>query len=271
MKKHWSTRALALLLVISLITAIAEQVATSVDTTVSVYASGDAADGGDGQYITYTGSVDLGTNGNAPVTQEEPEEQPSPEAIRAYEEAAERLYGGGMIHIFNFRQLQLAGSGAELKTGDDVEETVGSGAQITDQNGEPVTYAADAVYYLEGDISLPAQTQWNVPAGFSGEFTSARKMEENAGKTEETDDGDNSGDGAGDRRVALPLALYDALRGNRGDALSGTLEGHRFAAADRLDIQGVLFLHPQHDLGCVGRVLLFGRIARRRIGAHDVR
>ncbi len=200
MKKHWSTRALALLLVISLITAIAEQVATSVDTTVSVYASGDAADGGDGQYITYTGSVDLGTNGNAPVTQEEPEEQPSPEAIRAYEEAAERLYGGGMIHIFNFRQLQLAGSGAELKTGDDVEETVGSGAQITDQNGEPVTYAADAVYYLEGDISLPAQTQWNVPAGFSGEFTSARKMEENAGKTEETDDGDNSGDGedAGD-------------------------------------------------------------------------
>lgn len=227
MRKQWSFRALAVLLVVSLLVTMGNQgLLTLGENIVSVNASGDTADDGIGNYITYNGTVDLSTLGNdldAPDDEKAPEQTlpddtpegdtPSDDTPSAEEEAAARLYTNGTIHLFNFRQLQLVGSGAQLTTGDDQEETVGSGTPVTDENGQPVTYSGDAKYFLEGDITLPKDKEWQLPADFSGEFTSEeRSKQDDPEKGEGEDEGSSEpgeGDSPGDEEGSKNERLYD--------------------------------------------------------------
>ena len=204
MRKQWSFRALAVLLILSLLVTMSNRGLLSLgENTVSVKASGDAADNGLSNYITYNGTVDLSTLGNQPDAQdaEEAPQQTSPDEAPTDADASQRLYADGKIHIFNFRQMQLVGSDAGLTTGDDREETVGLGEPVTDENGEPVTYSGDASYFLEGDIALPDDTAWSLPTEFSGEFTSEERQTqdapengdaENGEDTDDTEDGESS-------------------------------------------------------------------------------
>lgn len=221
MRKQWSFRALAVLLVVSLLVTLGNRGLLSPgENTVSVKASGDAATEGIGDYITYNGSVDLSTLGNAPDApgdEEAPEQTPpedklSEDTPSAEEEAAARLYSDGKIHIFNFRQLRLVGTGELLTTEDAKEETVGTGAVVTDENGSPVTYSSKADYYLECDFALPEGAEWQLPADFAGEFTSAERMGETTPEpvgdgTEEN--GDRPGDEQSPGEGAKNQRLYD--------------------------------------------------------------
>ena len=82
MRKQWSFRALAVLLILSLLVTMSNRGLLSLgENTVSVKASGDAADNGLSNYITYNGTVDLSTLGNQPDAQdaEEAPQQTSPD------------------------------------------------------------------------------------------------------------------------------------------------------------------------------------------------
>lgn len=121
MKKQWSFRALAVLLVLSLLVTLGNQgLLTLGNSIVSVMASGDTANGGADGYIAYNGDADLSAlNGDDEGTDEDvQDEQTSPEDSQTDEETAAKLYSDGIIHIFNFRQLQLVGTDALLTTGD---------------------------------------------------------------------------------------------------------------------------------------------------------
>ena len=223
MRKQFSFRALALLLVLSLLVTLGNEGLLSLgNTTVLVKASGDASAGGIGSYITYDGTVDPETFGNAPEEQEVPvgqdaqDGQPS-EDSQADEEAVRKLYADGMIHLYNFRQLNLVGTDVPLTVGDDKEENVGSGSQITDDDGKPVIYSSESAYFLEGDITLPEGTAWSLPADFTGVFTSAErsakdapdngddaeKTEDDGGSGDTADPGDEESPGAGARSKRL--------------------------------------------------------------------
>ena len=137
MRKQWSFRALAVLLVLSLLVTMGNQGLLSLgENTVTVKASGDADDGSMGDYITYNGTLDLSNVGDGQLPQEDdtqPQDASSRQAV-VDKEAAKRLWSDGTIHIFNFRQLQLIGTGDSLTDGDENEATVGTGSIITDEN-----------------------------------------------------------------------------------------------------------------------------------------
>ena len=226
MRKQWSFRALAVLLVLSLLVTLGNQGLLSLgENTVTVKASGDTADDGIGNYITYNGTVDLNTSDNDSDGKVTPSDQQSDEAQQTSpeepptdtDEDVSRLYGDGTIHLFNFRQMQLVGSGAQLTTGDDQEETVGLGTPVTDEDGNPVTYSGDAKYFLEGDITLPKDKEWQLPADFSGEFTSEERSKQDDpekgdgedGESSETGDADRPGDEQSPGEGAKNQRLYD--------------------------------------------------------------
>lgn len=223
MSKQWSFRALAVLLVLSLLVTLSgEGILTLGNSTVSVYASGENADGMTDSYITYNGTLDLSTVGDNAAAQDDASSQTLSEEGTSAEteadadaEAAKKLYSDGMIHIFNFRQLQLIGSLAALSTDDDNEDTIGKGALITDEDGYAVLYAPDAHYFIEGDIALPQNAVWKLPEYFTGKFSSeytpAEKNDEageNDGETADVeDDPDAEKNAEADRKAAR---LYDA-------------------------------------------------------------
>ena len=195
MSKQWSFRALAVLLVLSLLTGLSEQgLLTLGDNSVSVYASGDNAVGVVNDYITYNGTLDLSTVGDEQTVQEESDSSPPSDnpddsgESEANPKAAAKLYRDGMIHIFNYRQLSLIGSDEPLTDGDKNENTVGKGVILTEENGKAVTYSGDAKYFLEGDIALPANKTWSLPEDFSGEFTSEERQAEKDAEAAGEDD-----------------------------------------------------------------------------------
>lgn len=76
------------------------------------------------------------------------------------------FYNDGQICIYNYRQLQLIGSGEELFTGDK-DGRIGKGDPV-EVDDEVVTYAEDAAYRLMNDIPLDTEEIWTVPESFGG-------------------------------------------------------------------------------------------------------
>ena len=206
MSKKLSLKLLSVLLTLSLLVAIAEQgMLAAGDNTVSVKASGNTIDGLLDDYIVYNGTVDLSTatDDQKNDSQKEPDTgEPTPETEPAAANHPERLWKDGMIHVYNFRQLQLIGTNAPLTDGDENENTVGTGRAITDDNGDTVIYANDAHYFLEGDIVLPEGEAWNLSESFKGDFTTKEKA--NASEP------DSDGDDEASQETETDQRLYDA-------------------------------------------------------------
>ena len=83
------------------------------------------------------------------------------------------VYEDGMIRIRNAAQLAAIGTGAAVTSTDNEGGQLGQGTPVTDADGTPVTYSPDAQYQLMNDIPLTAGSIWNLPAGFTGSFTSS--------------------------------------------------------------------------------------------------
>jgi len=85
----------------------------------------------------------------------------------------------GAIMIYNYSQLLLIGSGAELTVSDYINDNIGMGEPVF--NGEdPVTYSLDRNYEIMQNILLPRHTVWVLPDGFNGniygESTSKKEL-----------------------------------------------------------------------------------------------
>ena len=85
----------------------------------------------------------------------------------------QNVYVNGSLQIYNASQLAAVGTGVQVFSGDESAETFGTGAAVTDEDGNPVVYANDANYVLMNDIPLDSGNMWQLPAGFAGSFTSA--------------------------------------------------------------------------------------------------
>ena len=82
------------------------------------------------------------------------------------------VYTDGVIQIWNADQLAAIGTGAAVTSTDNAEGQLGQGTPVTDADGAQITYSPDAQYQLMNDIPLTAGSIWNLPAGFTGSFTS---------------------------------------------------------------------------------------------------
>lgn len=83
------------------------------------------------------------------------------------------VYADGMIRIRNAAQLAAIGTGAAVTSTDSEEGQLGQGTPVTNADGTQITYSPDAQYQLVNDIPLTAGSIWNLPAGFTGSFTSS--------------------------------------------------------------------------------------------------
>lgn len=82
------------------------------------------------------------------------------------------LYQNGSICIYNEQQLKAVGTGTQVYEGDASADTFGTGAVLTDEEGNTLTYAADGSYTLMNDIPLTKESIWTLPEGFAGTFES---------------------------------------------------------------------------------------------------
>lgn len=82
------------------------------------------------------------------------------------------VYADGMIRIRNAAQLAAIGTGAAVTSTDNEEGQLGQGTPVTNADSAQITYSPDAQYQLVNDIPLTAGSIWNLPAGFTGSFTS---------------------------------------------------------------------------------------------------
>lgn len=82
------------------------------------------------------------------------------------------LYQNGSICIYNEQQLKAIGTEAQVHEGDASADTFGTGAVLTDEEGNTLTYAADGSYTLMNDIPLTKGSIWTLPEGFGGTFES---------------------------------------------------------------------------------------------------
>ena len=82
------------------------------------------------------------------------------------------VYEGGLIKICSSAQLNAIGTGAAVTSTDNTEGQLGQGTPVTNADGAQITYSPDAQYQLVNDIPLTAGSIWNLPAGFTGSFTS---------------------------------------------------------------------------------------------------
>ena len=82
------------------------------------------------------------------------------------EKKYDAFYRDGQICIYNYKQLQLIGSGEELFTGDK-DGRIGKGDPV-EIDDEVITYEEDAAYRLMNDIPLDTEEIWTVPENFAG-------------------------------------------------------------------------------------------------------
>lgn len=82
------------------------------------------------------------------------------------EKKYDAFYRDGWICIYNYKQLQLIGSGEALTTGDK-DGRIGKGDPV-EIDDEVITYAEDAAYRLMNDIPLDTEEIWTVPENFAG-------------------------------------------------------------------------------------------------------
>ena len=101
-------------------------------------------------------------------------ERDSGDEIQSPESHVPPVYEDGVILIYNYEQLRLIGSGAELTDSDYMAGHVGEGAGLLSGSGEPVSYGSDCRYRIARDIALPRHSLWSLPAGFSGKITGER-------------------------------------------------------------------------------------------------
>lgn len=126
-------------------------------------------DDGTGVEVVYEEETE---NSGIEITDEE-EKQKESKSVQEENEAAAfqaELYQNGAVCIYHEQQLRAIGTGAEVYTGDVAEETFGTGDAVTDEEGNPLTYALDGKYVLMNDIPLESGESWQLPAGFSGSF-----------------------------------------------------------------------------------------------------
>ncbi len=88
------------------------------------------------------------------------------------------LYQDGSICIYNEQQLKAVGTGTQVHEGDSSADTFGTGAVLTDEDGNELTYAADGSYTLMNDIPLTKGSIWTLPEGFGGTFESAETAQD---------------------------------------------------------------------------------------------
>lgn len=82
------------------------------------------------------------------------------------------LYQNGSICIYNEQQLKAIGTETQVHEGDTSADTFGTGAALTDEDGNTLTYAVDGSYTLMNDIPLTKESIWTLPEGFAGTFES---------------------------------------------------------------------------------------------------
>ena len=77
------------------------------------------------------------------------------------------IFENGVIKIYNYAQLCLIGSGAELTSLDFDNENIGQGDSVLDGEST-VAYALDCRYEIAQDVVMPRHTVWMLPSGFTG-------------------------------------------------------------------------------------------------------
>ena len=97
------------------------------------------------------------------------------------------LYQNGSICIYNEQQLKAIGTETQVHEGDASADTFGTGAVLTDEEGNTLTYAADGSYTLMNDIPLTKESIWTLPEGFTGSFQGAEITAEKPLYDAETD------------------------------------------------------------------------------------
>lgn len=97
------------------------------------------------------------------------------------------LYQNGSICIYNEQQLKAIGTGTQVYEGDASADTFSTGAVLTDEEGNTLTYAADGSYTLMNDIPLTKESIWTLPEGFAGSFQGAEITAEKPLYDAETD------------------------------------------------------------------------------------
>ena len=97
------------------------------------------------------------------------------------------LYQNGSICIYNEQQLKAIGTGTQVYEGDASADTFGTGAVLTDEEGNTLTYAVDGSYTLMNDIPLTKGSIWTLPEGFAGSFQGAEITAEKPLYDAETD------------------------------------------------------------------------------------
>lgn len=97
------------------------------------------------------------------------------------------LYQNGSICIYNEQQLKAIGTGTQVYEGDASADTFGTGAVLTNEEGNTLTYAADGSYTLMNDIPLTKESIWTLPEGFAGSFQGAEITAEKPLYDAETD------------------------------------------------------------------------------------
>ena len=79
------------------------------------------------------------------------------------------VFENGKIKIYNRKQLCAIGTNQIVTDGDALEDTFGTGNEITDE--KPVLYSADAEYKLMNEILLDSNEPWVLPENFTGKFS----------------------------------------------------------------------------------------------------
>lgn len=196
-KKTWK-RLLSVLLTVSIvITTIAPSTAVSAAENSSTEISVSTQDD-DSTPQTKVSSDDVETS-NADKTDdaqdtskaslEQSQSQQADKTKQASTKAATdtNLYQNGSICIYNEQQLKAIGTGTQVYEGDASADTFGTGAVLTDEEGNTLTYAADGSYTLMNDIPLTKGSIWTLPEGFTGSFQGAEITAEKPLYDAETD------------------------------------------------------------------------------------
>lgn len=97
------------------------------------------------------------------------------------------LYQNGSICIYNEQQLKAIGTETQVHGGDTSADTFGTGAALTDEDGNTLTYAVDGSYTLMNDIPLTKESIWTLPEGFTGSISSYEERTETSVYDEKTD------------------------------------------------------------------------------------
>lgn len=147
---------------------------TSVNNTADTSAPSVKTYGNDG---TETGAsdnlTDSNTNNNDNAADNGAADRTENSAADAAAADFSAVYADGMIRIRNAAQLAAIGTGAAVTSTDNEEGQLGQGTPVTNADGAQITYSPDAQYQLVNDIPLTAGSIWNLPAGFTGSFTSS--------------------------------------------------------------------------------------------------